>query len=52
MDEMLEMRRNINYTNLVYDFKSPTTSINFIRLNCPLHTFDQLKKGKKKHYNK
>ena len=29
MDEILEMSREINYTNLVYDFKGPTSSIGF-----------------------
>ena len=30
MDEILKMSREINYSNLVYDFKGPTPSINFI----------------------
>ena len=29
MDEILKMSREINYSNLVYDFKGPTPSINF-----------------------
>ena len=28
MDEILKMSREINYSNLVYDFKGPTPSIN------------------------
>ena len=38
MDEILEMSREINYSNLVYDFKGATHSINF---------YNQLKNGEK-----
>ena len=30
MDKILKMSRKTNYSNLVYDFKGPTPSINFI----------------------
>ena len=32
MDEMLEMSREINYNNLVNDFKGPNSSISFTKL--------------------
>ena len=37
------MRREINYSNLVYDFKDPTTSINFAIFGGPTYTYNQLK---------
>ena len=42
MDEIFEMRREINYNNLVYNFKGPTTPI---RYGGPMYTCNQLKNG-------
>ena len=38
MDETLKMSRKINYSNLVYDFKGSTPSINFaiLKVQCIL----------------
>ena len=47
MDEILEMSRKINYSNLVYDFKGATPSINFAIFSGPMYTYDQLKNGEK-----
>ena len=48
MEEILEMRKEINYNNLVYNFKGPTRSINFTNFGGPMYTYDQLKNGEKK----
>ena len=45
MDEILKMSREINYSNLVYDFKSPTPSINFAIFGGSMYTYSQLKNG-------
>ena len=47
MDEILKMSREINYSNLVYDFKGPTPSINFAMFGGPMYTYNQLKNGEK-----
>ena len=47
MDEILEMSREISYSNLVYNFKSATPSINFAIFGGPMYTYNQLKNGKK-----
>ena len=47
MDEILKMSREINYSNLVYDFKGPTPSINFAIFGGPMYTYIQLKNGRK-----
>ena len=38
MDEMLKMSREINYSNLVYDFKGLTPSISFTKFGGPMYT--------------
>ena len=43
MDEILEMSREINYDNLVYNFKDQTPLISFIKFGDPVYTYDQLK---------
>ena len=43
MDEILEMSREINYRNLVYNFKGPTPSISFGKFGDPMYTYNQLK---------
>ena len=47
MDEILEMSREINYSNLVYDFTGPTSSIDFATFRGPIYTCNKLKKGDK-----
>ena len=47
MEEILEMRKEINYNNLVYNFKGPTRSINFTNFGVPMYTYDQLKNVEK-----
>ena len=47
MDEILKMSREINYSNLVYDFKDPTPSINFAIFGDPMYTYSQLRNGEK-----
>ena len=44
---MLKISRGINYSNLVYDFKGPTSSISFTKFGGPMHTYNQLKNGDK-----
>ena len=46
-DEILVMSREINYSNLLYDFKGATPSINSAIFGGPMHTYNQLKNGKK-----
>ena len=41
------MRKEINYNNLVYNFKGPTRSINFTNFGVPMYTYDQLKNVEK-----
>ena len=47
MDEILGMSREINYNDLVYDFKGPTSSISFTKFGGPIYTYNQLKNGHK-----
>ena len=47
MDEVLKISNEISYGNLVYDFKGPTTSINFAIFGGPMYTYNQLKNGEK-----
>ena len=47
MDQILKMSREINYSNLVYDFKGPTPSIKFSIFGGPMYTYNQLKNGEK-----
>ena len=51
MVEILKMSKEINYSNLVYDFKRPAASVNFAIFGGPMYTYNQLKNGEK-HYNK
>ena len=41
------MSKKINYGNLVYDFKGQTTSINFVKSEGLMYTYNQLKNGEK-----
>ena len=45
--EILKMSREINYSNLVYDFKGTIPSINFTIFGGPMYTYNQLKNGEK-----
>ena len=45
MDEILKMSREIDYKNLVYGFKRPTSSISFPKFVSLMYTYDQLKNG-------
>ena len=47
MDEILKMSREINYSNLVYDFKGATPSIRFTKFGGLTYTYNQLKNGEK-----
>ena len=47
MDEILKMSMEINYSDLVHDFKGPTLSINFAIFGGPMYTYNQLKNGEK-----
>ena len=47
MDEIVKMSREINYSNLVYDFKGLTPSINFSIFGGPMYTYNQLKNDEK-----
>ena len=47
MDKILKTSREINYNNLVYDFRGPTPSINFAIFGDPMYTYNQLKNGEK-----
>ena len=43
IEKILEMSKNMNYGNLVYDFKGPTPSTTFVQFEGPMHTYDKLK---------
>ena len=45
MDEILKMSREVNYSNLVYDFKGRTPSIICAIFGGPVYTYNQLKKN-------
>ena len=47
MDEILDMSKEIDYGNLVYNFKGSTPSINFTIFGGPMYTYNQLKNGEK-----
>ena len=45
MDEILEMSKEIDYSNLVYNFKGPTHPRFFAIFDSPVYTYGQLKNG-------
>ena len=47
MDEILKMSREIDYHNLVYDFRGSTPSISFTKFEGPMYTYNQLNLGNK-----
>ena len=45
VNEILKMRDKIDFNNLTYNFKSPTTSINFGKLGVPMYIYGHIKNG-------
>ena len=45
--EIVKMSKEINYSNLVYDFKGPNPSINFAIFGGPTYTYNKSKNGEK-----
>ena len=45
MDEILEIRDKIDFSNLIYDFKGETTPIYFAKFEDPMYISDHIKKG-------
>ena len=45
LDEILEISKEIDYSNLVYNFMGPTHPINFAIFDSPMYNYDQLKNG-------
>ena len=45
INDILEMSKEINYGNLVYDFKGPTPSISFTVSRGPMYIYNQLRNG-------
>ena len=51
MGEILKMRDEIDFSNLTYNFKVPTDSINFHKFKDPIYIYDHIKMVVQ-HYNK
>ena len=47
IDEILKMSKEIIHSDLVYDFKGPTPSINFGKYGGPMYIYRQMKDGEK-----
>ena len=47
LDEILETSKEINYNNLVYNFKGPTHPIDFAKFDSRMYIYDQLKNSEK-----
>ena len=47
IDEILKMSKEISHSDLVYDFKGPTPSINFGKHGGPMYIYRHLKNGEK-----
>ena len=47
IDEILNMSKDIDYDNLVYNFKGSTPSTNFMIFESPIYIYNQLKNGEK-----
>ena len=45
MDEILKMRDKIDFDRLIYNFKGPTSSINFDKFGGPMYIYDHMKNG-------
>ena len=44
MDEILKMSDKVDFDNLVYNFKDPTSSINFGKFGGPMYIYGHIKK--------
>ena len=45
MDEILKMRDKIDFSNLTYNFKGQTASINFGKFGAPMYIYGHMKNG-------
>ena len=45
MDEILEMRDKIDFSNLIYNFKGQIASINFGKFEGPMYIYGHMKNG-------
>ena len=45
MDEILKMRKKINFNNLTYNFKVQTASINVGNFGGPMYIYGHMKNG-------
>ena len=45
MDEILKMREKIDFSNLTYNFKGQTASINFDKFEGPMYIYGHMKNG-------
>ena len=43
MDEILEMRNKINFSDLIFDFKCETAPIDFAKFESPIYIYDDMK---------
>ena len=46
-DEILKMSKEISHSDLVYDFKGPTPSVNFGYYGGPMYIYGHMKNGEK-----
>ena len=46
MDEILEMRDKIDFSNLIYDFKGEIVPIDFAKFEGPIYIYNDIKDGK------
>ena len=44
MDEILKISNRIDFDNLIYNFKGPTSSINFGKFGGPMYIYGHIKK--------
>ena len=45
MDEILKLSDKIDFDNLIYNFKGPTSSINFVKFRGPMYIYGHMKNG-------
>ena len=45
MDEILKMRKKIDFDKLIYEFKGPTSSINFGKFGGPIYIYGHMRNG-------
>ena len=46
MDEILEMRDKIDFSNLIYDFKGEIVPTDFAKFEGPIYIYNDIKDGK------